>query len=92
MAFFRQSKRGTALFLEMFLGQPCSVALTMLLTADFVGVVTCDRAKMYWQVGQIQWCWAHLQRDFQAWSESSDRVVQRLGRDLLRPTNALFRL
>jgi hypothetical protein len=21
---------------------------------------------MYWQVGRLQWCWAHLKRDFQA--------------------------
>lgn len=61
------------------------------LKGAFDGVVNCDRAKMYWQVGRLQWCWAHLKRDFQAWSERSDPQVRRLGRDLLRSTRALFR-
>jgi transposase len=159
MAYFRQSKRRTALFLETLLNQPCCAALavkmqtqvtqalrpayeelgqalpsqprlgidesptkeasakawlwtfvgdlftvfalrstraatvlTELLTDDFAGVVTCDRAKMYWMLGQLQWCWAHLKRDFQALADSDDGVVKRLGRDLLRPTRELFRL
>jgi hypothetical protein len=64
--------------------------LTELLTDDFAGVVMCDRAKMYWMLGRLQWCWAHLHRDFQALAESNDRVVKRLGHDLLRPTRELF--
>jgi transposase len=158
MAYFRQSKRRTALFLEALLHQPCCPALTVkmqaqvtaalrpayaelvaalpaqahlgidesptkeattkswlwtfvaglftvfavrgtraatvlteLLTERFAGVVTCDRAKMYWLLGRLQWCWAHLKRDFQALADSDDRVVKRLGHDLLRPTRALFR-
>jgi transposase len=157
MAFFRQSKRRTALFLETLLNQPCCPALTIkmqtqvtaalrpayeelvqqlpiqpalgidesptkegatkswlwtfvaglftvfavrgtraatvlteLLTDDFAGVVMCDRAKMYWRLGRLQWCWAHLNRDFQALADSHDRVVKRLGYDLLRPTRELF--
>jgi transposase len=39
----------------------------------------------------VQWCWAHLQRDFQALADSADGVVKCLGHDLLRPTAALFR-
>ncbi len=35
--------------------------------------------------------WAHLRRDFQALADSEDRVVKRLGHDLLRPTRELFR-
>lgn len=158
MAYFRQSKRRTALFLEALLGQPCSTGLTVkhqtlltralqpaydelvaalpnqtqigadetamkeastrswlwtfvagaftvfairptrggcvpaeLLTDQFRGVVTCDRAKMYWQFNRLQWCWAHLQRDFQALIDSNDRQVSRLGHDLMRPTKELFR-
>jgi transposase len=158
MAYFRQSKRRTALFLESLLNQPCcpalavkmqaqvtaalrpayddlagalpdepalgidesptkeagnkawlwtfvaglftvfavrgsraATALTTYLTDQFTGVVTCDRAKMYWGVGRLQWCWAHLKRDFQALADSEDRVVRRLGHDLLRPTRELFR-
>ena len=42
-------------------------------------------------LGRLQWCWAHLKRDFQALVDSEDRQAQRLGRDLLRPTRDLFR-
>jgi transposase len=158
MAYFRQSKRRTALFLEAILNQPCCPALTVkmqtqvtaavrpayeelaaqlptqeqlcidesptkqqtskawlwafvahnftvfalrttraatvlddLLTTVFQGIVNCDRAKMYWQCGRLQWCWAHLKRDFQALIDSDDRQVNRLGHDLMRPTRALFR-
>jgi transposase len=58
---------------------------------SFAGVVTCDRAKMYWCVPQLQWCWAHLKRDFQALIDTGDHQAKRLGHDLLRPTRALFR-
>ena len=136
MAYFRQSKRRTALFLEALLNQPCCPALPLKMQAQvtaalrpayddlaaalpaepqrgidesptkeagakawrwtfvagrFTGVVVCDRAKMYWAVGRLQWCWAHRRRDFQALADSEDRVVKRLGQDLLRPTRELFR-
>ena len=26
------------------------------------GVMDCDRAKMCWMLGRLQWCWAHLKR------------------------------
>lgn len=59
---------------------------------DFEGVVHCDRARMYLSLSRLQWCWAHLKRDLQALIDSSDRQVQRLGRDLMRPTREMFRL
>ena len=59
---------------------------------EFAGVVTCDRAKMYWQVPQLQWCWAHLKRDFQALVDDGRGKIKRLGHDLLRPTREMFRL
>lgn len=167
MAYFRQSKRRTAEFLQSLLGQPCSTGLTVkhqniaaaalasaydelaaqlpqqrrlgidetptkeasqkswlwtfvaekftvfgirlsraatilsdLLTSDFSGVIQCDRAKMYWALGlgpppeaprhRLQWCWAHLKRDFQALIDSANRQVKRLGHDLMRPTRKLF--
>jgi len=46
---------------------------------------------MYWGLGRLQWCWAHLNRDFQALADSEDCMVKRLGHDLLRPTRELFR-
>ena len=74
--------------------------LAKLLTARFSGTINCDRAKMYWALGltpspdvprhRLQWCWAHLKRDFQALIDHSDQQVKRLGRDLMRPTRELF--
>jgi transposase len=159
MAYFRQSKRRTALFLEALLNQPCCPSLTVKMQTQvtqalrpayeelvaqlptqsqlgmdesptkegphkawlwtavagamtvfgvrlsraatlvedwlgpaFGGVITCDRAKMYWAHGRLQWCWAHLKRDFQALADSPDGTVKRLGHDLLRPTGELFQL
>ena len=68
-----------------------ATVLQELLTDTFDGVVNCDRAKMYWNVGRPQWCWAHLKRDFQALIDHPDHQVKRLGRDLMRPTKELFR-
>lgn len=68
-----------------------ATVLEELLTDAFDGVVNCDRARMYWNTGRLQWCWAHLKRDFQALIDDPDHQVQRLGRDLMRPTKELFR-
>ena len=67
-----------------------ATAVDELLTDAFGGVVTCDRAKMYWRVGRIQWCWAHLKRDFQALIDRGDNQAKRLGYDLRRMTCKLF--
>lgn len=158
MAYFRQSKRRTALFLETLLNQPCCAAtavkmqtvvtaavrpayeelaaqlpaqeqlsidesptkeqsskawvwtfvasaftvfavrttkaatvLQELLADTFRGIVNCDRAKMYWSLDRLQWCWAHLKRDFQALIDGGDGKERRLGHDLMRPTRKLFR-
>jgi transposase len=67
-----------------------ATAVDEFLTDAFGGVVTCDRAKMYWRVGRIQWCWAHLKRDFQALIDREDKQAKRLGYDLRRQTCKLF--
>jgi transposase len=67
-----------------------ATVLDELLSDRFDGVVMCDRAKMYWSLGCLQWCWAHLKRDFQALIDSDDRQVKRLGQDLMRPTRKMF--
>ena len=72
-------------------GSRAATTITELLGETFAGVMNCDRAKMYWQCGRLQWCWAHLKRDFQALIEDSDHQVKRLGDDLMRPTKELFR-
>jgi len=58
----------------------------------FAGVIHCDRARMYWAFDRLQYCWAHLKRDFTGLTESSCGVTRRLGHDLLRPTKEMFAL
>ena len=67
-----------------------ATALSDLLTKAFRGIVTCDRAKMYWRAKRLQWCWAHLKRDFQALIDNGDGQAKRLGYDLRRATCKLF--
>lgn len=67
-----------------------ATALDAFLGEDFQGVVTCDRAKMYWQVGRLQWCWAHLKRDFQAMIDSGNKRAKWLGERLRAATCKLF--
>lgn len=72
-------------------GSRAATTLSELLGKTFPGVMSCDRAKMYWQCGRLQWCWAHLKRDVQALIDHPDRQVKRLGDDLMRPIRDLFR-
>jgi transposase len=65
---------------------------TQLLGAAFAGVIHCDRARMYWAFGRLQWCWAHLKRDFQGLIDGPCPTAHRLGHDLMRPTKELFTL
>lgn len=61
------------------------------LVGDYSGVIiNCDRAKMYLDGQRLQWCWAHLKRDFQKLIDSSDGTVKRLGHDLMRQHRELF--
>lgn len=66
--------------------------LDNLLGKTFAGVIHCDRAKMYWRFGRLQWCWAHLKRDIQALIDASCHTKKRLGHALMRHTRALFDL
>jgi transposase len=66
--------------------------LKELLGDAFAGVIHCDRARMYWCFGRLQWCWAHLKRDFQGLSDDPCPTKKRLGHDLMRPTKELFAL
>jgi transposase len=65
-------------------------AVPSLLGASYAGIVHCDRAKMYWQAKRLQWCWAHLKRDFQALIDHGDPQVKRLGNDLMRQLKLMF--
>jgi len=67
-----------------------ATALPKLLGDAFTGVINCDRAKMYWRAKRLQWCWAHLKRDFQALIDHQDPQVRRLGHDLMRQVKLMF--
>ena len=69
-----------------------ATVLRELLGEAYTGVVSCDRARMYFCLPRLQWCWAHLKRDFQALVDSGDGIKMRLGHDLLRSTRKLFQL
>jgi len=67
-----------------------ATALRAFLGEAFRGIVNCDRAKMYWHLGCLQWCWAHLNRDFQAMIDSGDKRAKHLGFRLRHATCELF--
>jgi transposase len=67
-----------------------ATALSVFLGEQFRGTVTCDRAKMYWHLGCLQWCWAHLKRDFQGMIDSGTVQGKWLGCRLRRVTCELF--
>jgi transposase len=67
-----------------------AVALKTFLGANFRGIVTCDRAKMYWWLERLQWCWSHLKRDFQAMIDRGTNYGRWLGSRLRRLTCELF--
>jgi transposase len=62
-----------------------------LLGKDYSGVATCDRLKSYWWIQRLQWCWAHLRRDFQAMIDRG-KPGQTIGERLLGQSNTLFHL
>jgi len=76
---FRIANRRTAKVAKELLGE------------DYAGVGTCDRLKSYWWIKRIQWCWAHLRRDFQAMIDRG-RPGKAIGERLLAQSNRLFHL
>jgi transposase len=62
-----------------------------LLGRQYAGVATCDRLKSYWWIKRLQWCWAHLRRDFQAMIDRG-QPGQVIGESLLEQSNRLFHL
>ena len=62
------------------------------LVGDYQGIIlNCDRAKMYLDGKRLQWCWAHLKRDFQKLIDSPNGQVKRMGHDLMRQHRQLFK-
>jgi hypothetical protein len=66
--------------------------LKELLGTTFTGVIHCDRARRYWCFGRLQWCWAHVKRDFLELIDAPCITKKRLGHDLMKPTKELFAL
>lgn len=58
---------------------------------QYEGIVTSDRAKMYHHLEHVQYCWAHLKRDFQSLAEARDENARRIGEALVEQTRKLFR-
>jgi transposase len=62
-----------------------------LLGSDYAGAAACDRLKSYWWIKRLQWCWAHLRRDFQAMIDRHNEGTA-IGEALLEQSNTLFGL
>jgi transposase len=71
-------------------GRGAAVAQS-LLGKGYAGVATCDRLKSYWWIKRLQWCWAHLRRDFQAMIDRGNQG-RATGQALLDQSNRLFHL
>lgn len=71
-------------------GRTAEVAQQML-GKHYAGVATCDRLKSYWWIKRLQWCWAHLRRDFQAMIDRGG-TGKAIGQALLEQSNRLFHL
>ena len=78
-ALFRIAKGRTAQLAKQILGM------------EYAGVATCDRLKSYWWIQRLQWCWAHLRRDFQAMIDRGP-PGEAIGQSLLEQSNRLFHL
>jgi transposase len=71
-------------------GRTARVAMT-LLGKGYSRVATCDRLKSYWWIKRLQWCWAHLRRDFQAMIDRGG-PGKPVGERLLAHSNEMFDL
>jgi transposase len=60
-----------------------------LLGETFSRVLTCDRWGAYRSFRRLQWCWAHLRRDFQAMIDRGG-PGKRIGENLLAHSDTLF--
>lgn len=63
------------------------------LMGDFKQVLISDRYAAYniFRSEQRQLCWAHLKRDFTKLSEKGDKIIAKLGKELLACESSLFK-
>jgi transposase len=59
------------------------------LLGEFRFIATCDRWKAYHSLKRLQWCWAHLRRDFQAMIDRGG-AGKPIGSALLSHSDVLF--
>ncbi len=61
---------------------------------DFKNIVVSDRYAAYniFDSSQRQMCWAHLKRDFTKLSEKENKIIARIGKNLLQSESALFKI
>jgi transposase len=64
------------------------------LMGDFKHILISDRYAAYncFDSSQRQICWAHLKRDFTKLSEKDDKIIARIGKNLLECESGLFKI
>ncbi|MDO5567612.1 MAG: IS66 family transposase [Planctomycetia bacterium] len=72
-----------------------SQVLTELLSDDFSGTISCDFYGAYQKFAKttrskLQFCWAHLIREFRAVAESAERKTSNFGKRIVRKIQAMF--
>jgi transposase len=61
---------------------------------DFKNILVSDRYAVYniFESSQRQICWAHLKRDFTKLSEKDNKIISRIGKNLLENESSLFKI
>lgn len=61
---------------------------------DFKNILISDRYAAYriFESNQRQLCWAHLKRDFTKLSEKDNKIIARIGKELLECESTLFKI
>lgn len=82
----------TAAFFSIHASRGKKVLRAML--GDFKGILISDRYAAYniFESSQRQLCWAHLKRDFTKLSEKNDKIIARIGKNLLACESNLFKI
>jgi len=82
----------TAAFFSIHASRGKKVLCAMM--GDFKNVVVSDRYAAYniFDSSRRQICWAHLKRDFTKLSEKDDKIIARIGKNLLTCESDLFKI
>jgi transposase len=82
----------TAAFFSIHASRGKKVLSAMI--GDFKNILVSDRYAAYniFESKQRQICWAHLKRDFTKLSEKDDKIIARIGKELLLYESSLFKV